>query len=124
MGEALVLDHSCPEAEVSKGMLPVETTCSNKILIMTARKHGHQRLGWTALVYQKQKGAVPDSGPHKHCLQKNGKSDEQLGVRVRTWNIGSMRWIDTELCDWMWMDLCCLQGVRWRGHSAERSLWV
>ena len=74
---------------VSKGMLPVETTCSNKNLMMTARKHGHQpaqRLGWALLAYHKQKGAAPDPGLCKHCLQ----NDEWLGVRVGTWNIGSL----------------------------------
>ena len=50
---------------VSKGMLPVKTTCSNKILMMAATKHGHQparRLGWAALAYHKQEGAIPDPG--------------------------------------------------------------
>ena len=66
---------------------------SIKVLMMTARKHGHQlaqRLGWAALAYHKQKGAAPDPGPCKHCLQNDGKHDEWLGVRVGTWNVVSM----------------------------------
>jgi len=61
--------------------------------MMAGTKQGHQpaqRLGWAALAYPKQEGATPDPGPHKHCLQNDGKPDERFMVRVGTWNIGSM----------------------------------
>ena len=45
-------------------------------------------VGCTCL-YHKQKGAAPNPGPCKHCLQNDGKPDEQLGVRVGIWNVGS-----------------------------------
>ena len=70
--------------------------------MMTARKHGHkqaQRLEWAALVYNKQKVAAPDSGPPKHSLQNDGKPDEQLGMRMRTWNVGSVSRRGTEVCE-------------------------
>ena len=38
--------------------------------------------GWAALTYHKHKGAAPDPGPRKHCLQNDGKSDERRGVRA------------------------------------------
>ena len=47
-----------------------------------------KRLGWAALPYHKQKGAAPDPGSHKHCLQNDEKPDvkpdDRLGVRVGT----------------------------------------
>ena len=106
-------------------MLAIETMRSNKTLMMTAGKHGHQpaqRLGWVALAYHKQKGATPDLGPHKHCLQNDGKPDEWLGVRVGTWNVGSLSGRATEVCEELrkrTMDVCCLQEVRWRGQGAR-----
>ena len=86
--------------------------------MMTATKHGHQpaqKLGWTALAYHKQ----PDHGPCQHCLQNDGKPDEQLGVRVGTWNVGSMSETGTEVCEKLRkrLEVCCLQDVRWRGHG-------
>ena len=101
-----------------EGMLPVETMLSNKTLMMTAGKHEHQpaqRLGWATLAYHKQKGATPDLGPCKHCLQNGWKLDERLRVRVGTWNVGSMSGRDTEVCEELrkrWVDVCCLQDVR------------
>ena len=73
-----------------------------------------------ALAYHKQKGAAPDPGPRKHCLQNDGKPDERLGVRVGTWNVGSMSGRGTEVCEELRkrrMDVCCLQ-VRWSGQGA------
>ena len=70
--------------------------------MMTVLKQGHQpaqRLGWAALAYHKQKGATPDSGPCKHCLHNDGKPDEWLGVRLGTWNVGSISWRGTEVCE-------------------------
>ena len=69
--------------------------------MMIARKHGHQvaqRLGWAAFAYHKQKGAAPDPGPGKHCLQNDGKPDERPGVRVETWYVRSMSERGTEVC--------------------------
>ena len=70
--------------------------------MMAASKHGHQpaqRLGWATLAYHKQKGAAPDPGPCKHCLQNDGKPDEWFGVRVGTWNLESMSGRGTEVCE-------------------------
>ena len=93
--------------------------------MMAATKHGHQparRLGWAALAYHKQEGATPHPGPRKHCLQNDGKPDERFGVRVGTWNIGSMSGRGTEVCEELRkrrLDLCCLQEIRWRGQGAR-----
>ena len=70
--------------------------------MMAAKKHGYQparRLGWAALAYHKQEGATPHPGPRKHCLQNDGKPDERFGVRLGTWNIGSMSGRGTEMCE-------------------------
>ena len=91
---------------------------------MAATKHGHQpaqRLGRAALAYPRQEGATPDPGPRKHCLQNDWKPDEQFGVRMGTWNIGSKSGRGTEVCGELRkrrMDMCCLQEVRWRGQGA------
>ena len=106
-------------------MLPVKTTCSNKILMMAATKHEHQpagRLGWATLAYHKQEDATPDPGPRKHCLQNDRKPDERFGVGMGTWNIGSMSGRGTEVCEELRkrrMDACCLQEVRCRGQGAQ-----
>ena len=93
--------------------------------MMAAKKHGYQpaqRLGWATLAYHKQEGATPHPGPRKHCLQNDGKPDERFGVRVGTWNIGSMSGRGTEVCEELrkrGMDVCCQQEVRWRGQEAR-----
>ena len=80
--------------------------------MLVATKQGHQptqRLGCTTLAYHKQEGAAPDPGLRKHCLQNGGKPDERFGVRVGTWNIGSMSGRGTELCEELRkrrMDIC------------------
>ena len=53
----------------------------------------------------------------KYCLQNDGKPDEWFGVRVGTWNVGSMS--RREELGKRRMDVCCLQEVRWRGQGAE-----
>lgn len=114
-----------PRLGVSKGMLPVETMRWNKTLMMTPGKHGHQpaqRLGWAALAYHKQKGATPDLGLHKHCLQNDGKPDERLGWGWGLGNVGSMSERSTQVCEELRkrrMDMCCLQEVRWRGQGVR-----
>ena len=93
--------------------------------MMAASKQGYQpaqRLGWAALTYHKQKGAAPDLGPCKHCLQNDGKPNDRLGVRLGTWNVGSMSGRGAEVCEDLRkrrMDVCCLQEVRWRGQGAR-----
>ena len=78
-------------------------------------------MGWASIAYHKQKGAAPEPGVFKHCLQNDGKPDEWLGVRMGTWNVGSMSGRGTEVCEELRkrrMDVCCLQEVRWRGQGA------
>ena len=119
----------CPKTEVrgKQGHAVHKTMCFNKILMMAATKYGHQpgqRLGWAALAYHKQEDANPDPGPRKHCLQNDGKPDERFGVRVGTWNIGSMSGRGTEVCEELRkrrMDVCCLQEG---GEDKERGFWA
>ena len=43
-------------------------------------------------------------------------------MRVGTWNVGSMNGRGTEVCEELrkrWIDVCCLQEVRWRGQGAR-----
>ena len=93
--------------------------------MMALRRHGHQpaqRLGWATLAYHKQKGVAPDPGPCKNCFQNDGKTNKWLGVRVGSWNVGSMSGADTEVCEELKkrrMDVCCQQEVRWRGQGAR-----
>ena len=90
--------------------------------MIAASKHGHQPAQTFGWAYHKQKGAAPDPGLCKHCLQNDGKPDERLGVRVGTWNVGSMSGRGTEVCDELRkrrMNVCCLQELRWRGQGAR-----
>ena len=43
-------------------------------------------------------------------------------MRLGTWNIGTLNGNGFEICEELWkknVDLCCLQGVRWRGCGAR-----
>ena len=56
------------------------------------------------------------------CRIMGIKLDEWLGVRVGTWNVGSMSGRDTEVCEELRkrrIDVCCLQEVRWRGQGVR-----
>ena len=92
---------------------------------MSSSKCGHQparRLGWAATAYHKQEVVNPDPVPRKHCLLNDGRPDEQFGVRLSTWNVGSLSGRGTEVCEELRkrrVDVCCLQEVRWRGQGAR-----
>ena len=48
--------------------------------------------------------------------------DERFGVRVGTWNLGSLSGNGGEVYEEMrkrMIDECCLQEVRWRGQGAR-----
>ena len=49
-----------------------------------------QRLGLVAPANHKTDGATPHPGVHKLSLQYDGRSDERLGMRVGTQNLGSL----------------------------------
>ena len=90
--------------------------------MIAASKHGHQPAQTFGWAYHKQKGAAPDPGLCKHCLQNDGKPDERLRVRFGTWNVGSMSGRGAEVCEELKkrsMDVCCLQEVRWREQGAR-----
>ena len=58
----------------------------------------------------------------RHSLQNDGRPDLRFGLRVGTWNLGSLSGKGGEVCDEMrkrMIDVCCLQEVRWRGQSAR-----
>lgn len=92
---------------------------------MSSFKCGHQparRLGWAATAYHKQEVANPDPVPRKHCLLNDGRPDKRFGVRLSTWNVGSLSGRGTEVCEELRkrrVDVCCLQEVRWRGQGAK-----
>jgi len=79
-------------------------------------------LGWAATAYQKKEVANPNPGPRKQGLLDDGRPDRRFGVRLGTWNIGSISGRGTEVCEELrkrMVDVCCLQEVRWRGQGAR-----
>ena len=92
---------------------------------MVATTHGHQpaqRLGWAAPAYLKKESANPHSGSCMSNTQNDGKPDRWLGVRLGSWNVGSICGRGTEVCEELRerkVDVCCLQEVRWRGQGAR-----
>ena len=54
--------------------------------------------------------------------RNKGKPEKWLGVRLGTWNIGSISGRGTEVCEELRkreVDICCVQEVRWRGQGAR-----
>ena len=48
--------------------------------------------------------------------------DGRFGVRVGTWNLGSLSGNEGDVCEELrkrMIDVCCLQKVRWRGQGAR-----
>ena len=100
-------------------------TSAPKNLMMMSIKHGCQlarRLGWDAApAYLKKESANPHPRSRKHTLHYDGKPDEHLGVRLGSWNVGSISGRGTEVCEELRkrkVDVCCMQEVRWRGKGA------
>ena len=72
---------------------------------------------------QPQKGRCrPHPGACKHGLQFDRRPDKRIGVRVGTWNLGSLSGkggaVYKELRKRM-IGACCLQEVRWRLQGAR-----
>ena len=79
-------------------------------------------LVWAAPAYRKENGATLHRGVHKHSLQYDRSSDGRFGVRVGTWNLGSLSDMGGEVCEEprkRMIDVCCWQEVRWRGQGAR-----
>lgn len=110
---------------VRKGIRPIISR-STKPSMDRTNKHGHQparRLGWAAPAYQKKDGANNHPGPRRRRLLYDGeKPDKRFGVRVGSWNVGSLRGKGVEICEELRkrrVDVCCVQEVRWRGEGAR-----
>ena len=61
-------------------------------------------------------------GSCKHTLQYDEWSDGSFGVRVVTWNVGSLSGNGGLVCEELrkrMIDVCCFQEVRWRGQGAR-----
>ena len=100
----------------SKGMLLVKHLAPKIIMAVNycGRKLA-QSLRWAAFAYHKKDGATPHPGAHRHGLQYDGRPDERLGVRVGTWNLGSLSRNGREACEELrkrMIDMCCGQEVR------------
>ena len=84
--------------------------------MIAATKHRHQpaqRLGGSHLPTTNRKlGATSDPGQRNHCLQNDGKPDEPLGVRVGTWNVGSISGRGTEVCEKLQEEDGCVLSAR------------
>ena len=77
---------------VSNGMLPVRHLATN-ILIMAVNYCWRQlarQLRWATPAYHQKVAAAPHPGVCKFSLQYEGRPDGCLGVRVGTWNLGSL----------------------------------
>ena len=100
---------------VSKGMLPVKHQAPTILKIMPVNYCGHQlaqRLGWAAPANHRKEGATPHPGACKFSLQYDRRPDEGLGVRVWTWNFGSLSGKVGEACEELrkrMIDVCCQQ---------------
>ena len=63
------------------------------IIIMAVSYCGPQltrSLGWSAPAYHEKEGATPHPGVCNPGLQYDGRPDGRFGVRVGTWNVGSL----------------------------------
>ena len=59
---------------------------------------------------------VIQRNPHKP------EEPEDLGVRLATWNVGSLTGKSGEVVEVLWrrkVDICCIQEVRWKGSGAK-----
>ena len=79
---------------ISKGMLSVSHLAQRILKVMAYNYCGRQlaqRLGWAAPDYHEKKGATPHTGAYKLSLLYDGRPVERFGVRVETWNFGTLR---------------------------------
>ena len=63
-------------------------------------------------------GATSHPGARKHSMQYDGRPDGRLGVRVGTWNLGSLTGKGGEFNEELgkkMIDVRCLLHLRWRG---------
>ena len=101
---------------------PIGTTPSNKIFMMTARKHVHQptqRLGWSGLNLPTTNRKVQPLT--LGCTSTACRMTRSLMSGLWTWNVGSMNGRGTEVCEELRkrrMDVCCLQELKWRVQAA------
>ena len=74
-----------------------------------------------APAYHKKEGTAPHPGACKYSLQYDGRPDGRFGVRVGTWNLGSLSGKRGDVCEELrkrMIDVCCLQEERWRWQGA------
>ena len=94
-------------------------------VFMAVKYCGHQlalMLGWAASTYHEKESATPHPGACKHSLQYDRRPYEGLGVRVGTWNLGSLSGKGGEVCEELrkgMIDVCFLQEVGLRGQGAR-----
>ena len=78
-------------------------------------------LGWAAPACHKKDDTTSHPVACKYSLQYDKRPDERVGVRVWTWNVGSLSGKRGEVCEELrkrMNDVRCLQEVRWRGQDA------
>ena len=79
-------------------------------------------MGWPAPAYHGKEGASLHPETRKHCLQNDRRPDERNGVRVGTWNLGSLSGKGGEVWEELrkrMINVCCLQEVGWKGQGAK-----
>ena len=70
--------------------------------------------------YSKKVSAYNCPSECKHSLPYDRRPDWRIGLRVGMWNIGSRSVKGGEDCEKLrkrMIDVCCLQGARWRGQD-------
>ena len=69
------------------------------------------RLRWAASYCLTKEGATPYAGLHRYSSQYDGRRDWRFGVRVGTWNIGSVSGSGGVVCEALrkrMINVCCL----------------
>ena len=76
---------------VSKGLLAVEHLAPKIFVLVNYCWHQLAgQLGWVTPAYHKKECATLHPGVYKHSLLYYGRPDGRFGVRVGTWNLGSL----------------------------------
>ena len=92
----------CPVRHLAQKILMAVNYCSSQLA---------RRLRWVAPAYHNKKAATLHPGAYKFSLQFDRRSDGRFGVRVGTWNVGSLNGNGGDVCEEQgkrMIVVCCL----------------
>ena len=96
---------------VTKGMLSVRHLTPKICMVVNyCGRQLAQRFGWAAPAYLIKEDATTHAGLCRRSLQYDGRLDGRFGVRVGTWNFGSLSEKGGEICEELekrMIDVCC-----------------